>query len=268
MSVPVSFAGQVYLIPQRGETGWFDLTNYLVALSQAQTRSQTTFNVRSISANTTVQSTDTYLVVNTTGGAVTVTLPAAAASQGRLIGVVLSTGTNRVTIVPDGADTVAGATSFILDRANSAAYLFAQGSNWNLQSAPNAPTQLQPKTYANATNRSVSSSLIEPFLTTAATAASNGQTMTVTLAGTAPYSLTIGSSSNEALTVTATQAGAAVSCISDIGGLFLTSDAGTGIFVSKSAASAVVSIKNRLGGSRTFQVVSTNNPITSATAWS
>lgn len=268
MSVPVSFAGQVYLIPQRGETGWYDLTNYLVALSQAQTRSQTTYNVRAISASTSIQSTDTYLVVDTTSGAVTVTLPSAASSQGRLLGVVFATGSNRITITPDGADTIATRTSFILESPLSAAYFFAQGTNWYLSSAPNAPAQIQQTVYTNPTNRSASSSFIVPFLTSAATAASNLQSMTLTLAGVAPYCITIGTSSNEAMIVTATQSSASISCISDIGGIFLNSDAGTGIYVSKSSSSAVVTIKNRLGGSRTIQVVSANNAVSAATAWS
>lgn len=268
MSIPVSFSGNVYLIPQRGETGWFALTNYLVALSQAQTRSQTTYNVRAITASTVVQSTDTYLVADSTSNPIIVTLPAAGASQGRLLGVAFATGANRITITPDGTDTISGASSLYLETAPSGAYFFAQGNNWSLISSPNGPQQVQPSVYANSTNRSVSSSFITPFQVSAPTAASDGQSMTLTLSGSALYYINISTSSNESLVVTANFASAAVSSPSDPSALFLPSDSGTGIYVSKSSSSAVITIKNRLGGSRTFQIVSANNAVSAATAWS
>jgi hypothetical protein len=55
-----------------------------------------------------------------------------------------------------------------------------------------------------------------------------------------------------ALLVSASKALAAVSALSDPSGVFLEADSGTGIYVSKSAGSADISIKNRTGGSITL----------------
>lgn len=47
---------------------------------------------------------------------------------------------------------------------------------------------------------------------------------------------------------------AVVTALSDIGNYYLLTDAGTGLYITKSASSNVITIKNRLGGSRTIKV--------------
>lgn len=58
-----------------------------------------------------------------------------------------------------------------------------------------------------------------------------------------------------------------VSVASDIGGYFLFSDAGTGVYIFKSASSNVVSIKNRLGGTRTIKVTVLSNGVATLSAF-
>lgn len=58
-----------------------------------------------------------------------------------------------------------------------------------------------------------------------------------------------------------------ISIISDSGSLFLATDAGTGIYVSKPSNSMVISFKNRLGATTGINVVALNCEITSIGAW-
>ena len=58
-----------------------------------------------------------------------------------------------------------------------------------------------------------------------------------------------------------------INALSDPSGLFLATDAGTGIYISKSANSAAVVIKNRMGAAKTIGVLAVRSSLT-ATAWS
>ena len=58
-----------------------------------------------------------------------------------------------------------------------------------------------------------------------------------------------------------------INALSDPSGLFLATDAGTGIVVTKSANSAAVTIKNRTGATKTIGVLAVRSSLT-ATAWS
>lgn len=62
------------------------------------------------------------------------------------------------------------------------------------------------------------------------------------------------STERAAIFCSAGYAGTGITVTSDVGGYFLASDAGTGVYIFKSATSNVVSIKNRLGGTRTIKV--------------
>lgn len=270
MPVPVTFAGQTYQIPQRGETGWYALTAYLVALSQAQTRSQTTFNLRTVSSGTAITSTDTFIAANMTSGSFSVAFPSAALNPGRLIGVIITAGTNELALLPNGADTFANISGagYGFSGVGSAVYFVAVGSNWQIVSAVGAPTGPLPRPIADTTNGTVASNFAQPYFT-ASTSVSNGQSCAITFASSrSPYELEINASSTQYLTVKCGFATTAISSPYDPFGLFLTSDAGTGIYVSKSATSNVVTVKNRLGTSANFQITATSALITSVTAWS
>jgi hypothetical protein len=61
---------------------------------------------------------------------------------------------------------------------------------------------------------------------------------------------------------------AGINALSDPSNLFLATDAGTGIVVTKSANSAAVTVKNRTGTTETIGILAVRSPITAATAWS
>lgn len=74
-------------------------------------------------------------------------------------------------------------------------------------------------------------------------------------------------SSGESVMCHASNALAAITAVSDPSGLFLLTDAGTGLFISKSAASSTISVKNRMGGSRNIGVAILSGQLSAATAW-
>jgi hypothetical protein len=61
---------------------------------------------------------------------------------------------------------------------------------------------------------------------------------------------------------------AGINALSDPSNLFLATDAGTGIVVTKSANSAAVTVKNRTGTTENIGILAVRSPITAATAWS
>jgi hypothetical protein len=78
----------------------------------------------------TLTDTDNIILVNTTVGAVTLTLPPAAGNAGRTYTIKLSTAVNRLTIVADGSETMDGHTTLRLETAGQAVRLVSDGSNW------------------------------------------------------------------------------------------------------------------------------------------
>lgn len=120
----------------------------------------------------------------------------------------------------------------------------------------------------NATNAS--------FVGTGQTASATGATATNLQTATATFStdqieftIEVGVGANERASIkcVANYGSASISAISDTQGLFLVSDAGTGIYVFKSASSGVVSIKNRMGGSRVIRVYGLDTTFSATTAW-
>jgi len=101
------------------------------------------------------------------------------------------------------------------------------------------------------------------------TSANDGQSSTLTMASGDCYELTILVGTERAcIRISAGYAGAVVTTLSDISALSLPTDAGTGIYVSKSANSAGITIKNRMGGARVITVTAIGCRVSSATAWS
>jgi hypothetical protein len=101
----------------------------------------------------------------------------------------------------------------------------------------------------------------------AAAAANDLETSTATFSRDIMEFTVYEATGRKAMKCFACYASTGISAISDPGGLFLNSDAGTGIYVFKSAASNVISVKNRLGSTVTITIQATNSEITSATAW-
>lgn len=117
----------------------------------------------------------------------------------------------------------------------------------------------------NATNASASPDLTNK--TTFASAAS-GTTATFTFDARGAIEFLVDVNTDGGMTIACDYKSTIINALSDPSGLFLDTDAGTGIYVSKSANSAVVSLKNNMGATKTIGVLAVRSPITAATAWS
>lgn len=80
------------------------------------------------------------IVCDTSGGALTLNLPAASDSTGRIITVVLANAGSAVTLDGDGAETINGnATDMDIDAANDTKTIICDGSEWFVISEIIAP---------------------------------------------------------------------------------------------------------------------------------
>jgi hypothetical protein len=75
---------------------------------------------------------DEFLLIDddTAGGAVAVTLPQAAAREGRPLTVKKLGSTGNVTLTPDGSETIDGAGSLVISIQYDAPRIISDGSNW------------------------------------------------------------------------------------------------------------------------------------------
>lgn len=73
---------------------------------------------------------DDVLTVDSTGGNVTITLPAAAASSGKVVTVVKKVAANNVTIQGSGAELINGANTLVLAAQYAAKTLICDGVQW------------------------------------------------------------------------------------------------------------------------------------------
>lgn len=89
-------------------------------------------NVRAASAATTLTDADDVLLVNTTSGAVTVTLPPAASARRDRPYIVkkINAGANNVTLDGDGAETIDGAASVVWNTQWQVTRVVSDGSAW------------------------------------------------------------------------------------------------------------------------------------------
>jgi hypothetical protein len=62
--------------------------------------------------------------------------------------------------------------------------------------------------------------------------------------------------------------GAVITALSDRGNLLLEADAGTGVYVTKSASSASLTFKNRMGTAKVIEIRALTNQLNLVTAWS
>lgn len=166
MSVTVTFNGNTYSIPETGEVGWSNLTNYLVALSDAAVAGAFTPPLR-VPNDTTNNS---FIEAGITG---TLSAPAVA----------------------------------------------------NLQSCS-----------ANFTN-------------------TNAFVFTVTL------------DSGESMLCSTSFKQNVITVISDVDSLFLSTDAGTGIYIGKTTSSATINFKNRMGISKNIEIKTLTTNFSSVTNW-
>lgn len=106
----------------------------------------------------------------------------------------------------------------------------------------------------DTTNASLVSGLVAG---SAGASAADGESMVITFAeNVMMFHIEINSASfaGESMLCVSSKVSAGVSAPSDLGGLFLLSDAGVGLYISKSAASNDITIKSRLGEAATIRV--------------
>ena len=91
----------------------------------------TTLSVVTKTADYTVTSTDDVVLVNAASGSVNIYLPASGTVTGREFTVVkIDSGTNTVTVDPNGSETINGSSTFVISSQYGAIRTFADGSNW------------------------------------------------------------------------------------------------------------------------------------------
>lgn len=91
--------------------------------------------IRSVSANTTATLVDNLILVDTTAGNTTITLPAVASvPTGKRFTIKIVTGTNQLIILPTGGEVIEGAGSYVLYGTSQAATVENNGVSWNVVS--------------------------------------------------------------------------------------------------------------------------------------
>lgn len=269
MAVTVSFAGNSYSIPEDGESGWGeDLTDYLVALSRASvaTTSQQAVRIATTSPITVSAASDYAVIVNVSGAAA-VTFPAGV--KGQIFAVIDGSGaaaTNNITITGTGGQTLAGSATYVLKANYGAVAFIFDGSNWNLLSEVTLKVRGQLTVMQSATNTSFVAGAI--IADGAFASASNGQSCSASFAGSNMIKFIVSLSNGKAMECSASYASDVVNCLSDPSGIFLSTDAGTGVYVGKSSSSSTVTVKNRTGGSFDIEIKSLTNSLAAITAWS
>lgn len=147
-----------------------------------------------------------------------------------------------------------------ISQATTSTNGYLSSTDWNTFNGKLSPT---------ATNNGTNSSWIGSGQTPASASqnATNGQTSTGTFDRDIMQFTIYEATGRRSILCFADYASGVVTAVSDPSNIFLPSDSGTGIYVSKSASSNVISVKNRLGSTVTITIQAINSNITSATAW-
>lgn len=147
MPTVVNWNNSAYPIPNAGELNWASLTNFLVDVGT--NAAITNVLKQSISVKTsspvTVSATSDCTIVTdlTVPGPVLVNLPAGVTKQVFII--VDGKGdaaTNNITIDANGAQTINGSTTLVLDRNNQAVILQFDGTEWKILTSFSTPGQI------------------------------------------------------------------------------------------------------------------------------
>jgi hypothetical protein len=118
---------------------------------------------------------------------------------------------------------------------------------------------------SNATNASASPDLTNK---SAFASATDGQSATFTFDARGVIEFQVDVGTDGGMLISCDYKSTGINALSDPSNLFLETDAGTGIVVTKSANSAAVTVKNRTGTTETIGILAVRSPITAATAWS
>ena len=268
MSVSVTFNGVAYSIPEDGETGWSALTDYLVALSNAATATALKTSVRSVTVTpSTAQATDCVLLCD--AGASVINLPAGV--KGQFYAIYDKQGdaqTTPLSIVPAVGDTIQGASSYTI-KTNYGGVLIQyadSGNVWEVIAEIKDIAANLPRVATDATNASFVRGAVVPESTTAFVNVGDGLACSASFTGSKAIHIVVAVDDVNMYLVTDYNS-STITALSDKGNLLLESDAGTGVYVSKSAGSATVTFKNRTGGSKIYEIRAMTNQLSSITGW-
>ena len=266
MAVIVTFNGQSFSVPEAGEVGWDSLTDYLVALANAATTSQMKFSARiATSTPQNLQALDTILAMNVASASSAV-LPSGVKDQFYGIFDVSGAGdANPITVSTTGGQLIVGAASYVIRQKYGGVFLQFDGTEWVIISEVGDVFRYGASIINNPTNTSFADAAIVPTGTFAS--AADGTSASATFGGSSAIEFVVALSTGESVRCSTSLAAGVITAVSDISSLFLTSDAGTGLYISKSAASAVVTVKNRMGGARNIEIRSLTNRISGVSAW-
>jgi hypothetical protein len=267
MSIPVTLSGVTYAIPETGEIGWGDeLTNYLIALSNSLLKNDVKFRTRVVTTTpAAVTATDVVIVCNVPSASV-VNLPAGVLD--RVYMVVDGSGaanTNNITINSTGP-TIAGLTSYVIKENYGFVSLVFDGTRWNILAEGKSPIRSSLYRLNDATNASFVEQSVVPL--SAGVSVNDLQSCSANFVGSEVIKFTVevaGLGTFEAITDYYSDR---VTALSDMSNLLLIQDAGTGVFVSKSASSATVTFKKRNAGAQAVIIKTLTNRIENATIWS
>jgi len=267
MSVSVTFNGVAYSIPEDGETGWSALTDYLVALSNAAVATALKTSVRTVTVSpSTAQATDCVLLAGS--GASVINLPTGVKGQFYAIYDKLGTAqSSPITINPAVGDTIQGAASYTLKTNNGGILIqYADsGNDWRIIAEIKDVYANLPRIINDSTNASFIRGAVTPE-STAFVNVLNLYACAASFNGSKAIHIVV-SVGDDMLYLVTDYASATITALSDRGNLLLESDAGTGVYVSKSAGSATVSFKNRMGTSKVIEIRALTNQLSSITGW-
>lgn len=269
MSVSVTFNGVAYSIPEDGETGWSALTDYLVALSNAAVATSLKTSVRTVTVTpATAQATDCVLLVQVSLAS-TVNLPTGIRGQFYAIYDKSNNAqTNNITVAAAIGDNIEGAASYVI-KTNRGGVLLQyadSGNTWKVI-AEIKDIYAQPfRVATDATNASFVRGAVVPE-STAFVSVGNGQSCSATFGGSKAIHVALAVDNQQVYIVT-DFASNVITALSDRANLLLEADAGTGLYVSKSAGSASLTFKNRTGAPKVIEIRAMTNQLSSVTAWS
>lgn len=139
MSTNITWNGTSYSIPASGETGWAALSNFLIALGNNAAITEEmkqAIRVATTSPVTVSDTTDCVIAVNrSVAGATTVNLPAG--TDGRWFVICdqkADAATNNITVTPNGAETINGSATYVMNQNNEAIIVAYSVTNtrWNV----------------------------------------------------------------------------------------------------------------------------------------